>query len=311
MMHDASPPGVRSLGRDGPVAPASSRDPRPARTRRFTHRSLDWSAGGERLAYGTMAKITEFRGGLTVWDQDGKELFNLDEDGVGFTNVALSPDGTSRGGRAVAGPEVRGSSPGGEGLGRGHGPVACGPRRSLPDLTRPWPLIPTANASPPWLDRPIGLAMSSSGTPQRAWNPPTGGPGRHRDGRRIQPRRAEDRGDPARLEPTGRVVRLRARARARSGTWGRPRSGRLQPRREPARRLPRFIQQGRRDRSLGRADRPAGPRAQGPRRRARRTRNRLHPGRRPNRLGRTPVFAGDAWKSRPGTRAPWSGPGHR
>ena len=122
-----------------------------------------------------MAKITEFRGGLTVWDQDGKELFNLDEDGVGFTNVALSPDGTRVAAEMIPGPEVRGQSPGGEGLGRGHGPlpvVRAAPSRIV---TRPWPLIPTANASPPWRDRPIDRAASSSGTPRRAWNPPAGG----------------------------------------------------------------------------------------------------------------------------------------
>jgi WD40 repeat protein len=34
------------------------------------------------------------RGGLTVWDATGKELLNLDEEGVGFGVVAISPDGT-------------------------------------------------------------------------------------------------------------------------------------------------------------------------------------------------------------------------
>src|SRR5262249_17790915 len=35
-----------------------------------------------------------FEGGLTVWDLDGKELFNLDEEGIDFRDPVLSPDGT-------------------------------------------------------------------------------------------------------------------------------------------------------------------------------------------------------------------------
>ncbi len=60
----------------------------------FHSRSLDWSARGDRLAYATANLFHASRGGLTVWDPDGKELFNLDEEGIGFWGVALSPDGT-------------------------------------------------------------------------------------------------------------------------------------------------------------------------------------------------------------------------
>ena len=51
------------------------------------------------------------RGGLTVWDLDGKELFNLDEEGIAFLNPAFSPDGT----RIAAVRRRRGAEGGGEG----------------------------------------------------------------------------------------------------------------------------------------------------------------------------------------------------
>jgi serine/threonine protein kinase/WD40 repeat protein len=59
------------------------------------HRLLAFSPKGDRLAYATtMQESGMLRGGLTVWDGAGKELLNLDEEGVGYLAVAFSPDGT-------------------------------------------------------------------------------------------------------------------------------------------------------------------------------------------------------------------------
>jgi WD40 repeat protein len=59
------------------------------------NRVLVFSPKGDRLACGTTSldagKVWD---GLTVWDAAGKELLNLDEEGVGLGSVALSPDGT-------------------------------------------------------------------------------------------------------------------------------------------------------------------------------------------------------------------------
>ncbi len=59
------------------------------------NRVLDFSPKGDRLAFGTTSwDGGKVWGGLTVWDAAGKELLNLDEEGVGFSGVTLSPDGT-------------------------------------------------------------------------------------------------------------------------------------------------------------------------------------------------------------------------
>ncbi len=83
--------------------------------------SVVWSAGGDRLAYVTNPYALMIRndsrrqekaaGGLTVWDLDGKELFNLDEEGIAFLNPAFSPDGT----RVAAVRRRRSAEGGGEG----------------------------------------------------------------------------------------------------------------------------------------------------------------------------------------------------
>jgi eukaryotic-like serine/threonine-protein kinase len=81
--------------------------------------SLVWSARGDRLAYATnhvvqfnsgAARRGKVRGGLTVWDLNGKELFSLDEDGASFLDPALSPDGA----RVAAVRRWRGAEGGGE-----------------------------------------------------------------------------------------------------------------------------------------------------------------------------------------------------
>ncbi len=67
--------------------------------------SVVWSARGDRLVYVTNPRDVTIpsylprsqekaAGGLTVWNLDGKELFNLDEEGIAFLNPAFSPDGT-------------------------------------------------------------------------------------------------------------------------------------------------------------------------------------------------------------------------
>jgi WD40 repeat protein len=59
------------------------------------HNTLVFSPKGNRLALGTTARNrAKARGDLTVWDAAGKELLYLDEEGIGFADVALSPDGT-------------------------------------------------------------------------------------------------------------------------------------------------------------------------------------------------------------------------
>jgi WD40 repeat protein len=61
----------------------------------FIYPKLAFSPNGDRLAFGTTVRNGDkVRGALTVWDSAGKELLNLDEEGVGFASVALSPDGT-------------------------------------------------------------------------------------------------------------------------------------------------------------------------------------------------------------------------
>ncbi len=97
----------RRLGRDWPVAPLAheihGRKDEPSRLN-----SVAWSARGDRLAYATTSRGAYMSGGgsLTVWDLDGKELFNLDEDGIGFSNVALEPRRYSSCGRAGSEREV-------------------------------------------------------------------------------------------------------------------------------------------------------------------------------------------------------------
>jgi serine/threonine protein kinase/WD40 repeat protein len=64
-------------------------------------RMLAFSPKGDRLAFSCMTGkratpldgTKEEQGGLAVWDAAGKELLNLDEEGVGFGSVAFSPDG--------------------------------------------------------------------------------------------------------------------------------------------------------------------------------------------------------------------------
>jgi WD40 repeat protein len=57
--------------------------------------TLVFSPKGDRLAFGaTTMNGGKVRGTLTVWDAAGKELVSLDEEGAGFANMALSPDGT-------------------------------------------------------------------------------------------------------------------------------------------------------------------------------------------------------------------------
>jgi WD40 repeat protein len=64
------------------------------------NRVLAFSPRGDRLAFCSSTSLdgaldgVNVRGGLAVWDAAGKELLNVDEEGVGFGMVALSPDGT-------------------------------------------------------------------------------------------------------------------------------------------------------------------------------------------------------------------------
>jgi WD40 repeat protein len=76
--------------------------------------TLVFSPKGDRLACGTSNNPPSDGeqtwekgwGGLTVWDDEGKELLKLEEEGVRFTYVSLSPDGT----RVAAGVVVRDST---------------------------------------------------------------------------------------------------------------------------------------------------------------------------------------------------------
>src|SRR5262249_15240786 len=72
-------------------------------TWRWSDGTLAWSVRGYRLAYvanhinqptSGAPRQGKVRGGLTVWDLNGKELFNLDEEGTAFQNPVFSPDGT-------------------------------------------------------------------------------------------------------------------------------------------------------------------------------------------------------------------------
>jgi eukaryotic-like serine/threonine-protein kinase len=64
------------------------------------HRVLAFSPKGDRIGFCSTTSLdgaldgVNVQGGLTVWDAAGNELLNLDEKGVGFWGVALSPDGT-------------------------------------------------------------------------------------------------------------------------------------------------------------------------------------------------------------------------
>jgi WD40 repeat protein len=61
----------------------------------YINPTLVFSPKGDRLAFGTTTWIgAKVRSDLTVWDAAGKELLYLDEEGGGFADVALSPDGT-------------------------------------------------------------------------------------------------------------------------------------------------------------------------------------------------------------------------
>jgi WD40 repeat protein len=61
----------------------------------YFYPTLVFSPKGDRLAFGTtVSSRGKQRGDLTVWDAAGKELLYLDEEGVGFADMALSPDGT-------------------------------------------------------------------------------------------------------------------------------------------------------------------------------------------------------------------------
>jgi serine/threonine protein kinase/WD40 repeat protein len=81
---------------------------KPVKTRKVIFeimRALTFSTLGERLAYSTafLDDNRKRRGVIVVWDAAGKELFGVDEEGLGFGPAVLSPDGTRL---AVA--EVRG-----------------------------------------------------------------------------------------------------------------------------------------------------------------------------------------------------------
>jgi WD40 repeat protein len=58
------------------------------------NRTLAFSPKGDRLAFGTTSSGAKVQSALTVWDAAGKELLNLDGEGVVFGGVAFSPDGT-------------------------------------------------------------------------------------------------------------------------------------------------------------------------------------------------------------------------
>jgi WD40 repeat protein/serine/threonine protein kinase len=84
------------------------RELKPTKPRKATfiqENALAFSARGSRLAYSsaTLEEGNRRRGVITVWDADGKVLFDVDEEGLGFTGVVLSQDGT-----LVAATEVRG-----------------------------------------------------------------------------------------------------------------------------------------------------------------------------------------------------------
>jgi serine/threonine protein kinase/WD40 repeat protein len=57
---------------------------------------VGWSARGDRLAFLTMRRDGpgKWLGALTVWDGEGKELFDLEAEDISYAPVALSPDGT-------------------------------------------------------------------------------------------------------------------------------------------------------------------------------------------------------------------------
>ena len=85
---------VRSFGRSD-----------PARDGETIGGSLNWSPRGDRIAFGldgilrsatsskSEPKPRISRGALTVWDLDGKELFHLEEEGVGVGACSLGLDG--------------------------------------------------------------------------------------------------------------------------------------------------------------------------------------------------------------------------
>ncbi len=65
--------------------------------------NVAWSERGDRIVCianpvternGSPRKPEELAGGLTVWDLDGKDLFNLDEEGIAYHFPVLSPDGS-------------------------------------------------------------------------------------------------------------------------------------------------------------------------------------------------------------------------
>jgi serine/threonine protein kinase/WD40 repeat protein len=82
---------------------------------------LVWSARGERIACVTNPfdlmllnsprRQAKSAGGLTVWNLDGKELLNIDEEDIAFMYPVFSPDGT----RVAAVRRPRGPEGGGEG----------------------------------------------------------------------------------------------------------------------------------------------------------------------------------------------------
>ena len=166
-------------------------------------------ARGDRLAYVTNPydliapnsprEAGKAAGGLTVWDLDGKELFNLDEEGIAFLNPAFSPDGT----RVAAVRRRRGAEGGGEGRERYEARVwdiATGRASStIPDCT-----IMTFD---PDGKRLAGFAYSSERSARaRLWDAATG----------------EER---ARLEmPTGVSGVRRASLSVRTAGRSRPRS---------------------------------------------------------------------------------------
>ncbi len=82
---------VRSFGRSA-----------PAKDGEISMGWPSWNARGDRIAYAGLRilrgtsnqfKPTISGGELTVWDLEGKELFHIEEEGVGFVKPSLDPDG--------------------------------------------------------------------------------------------------------------------------------------------------------------------------------------------------------------------------
>src|SRR5262249_1100340 len=107
-------------------------------------------------------------GGLTVWDSEGKELLNLEEENVGFLEVSLSPDGTRVAATALLGDPSRGDR-------QGAVWVSDLPPRPRPPATEPSSWIPRVTFSPDGT-RLATVADGWSGQPSRivVWDATTG-----------------------------------------------------------------------------------------------------------------------------------------